>query len=1103
MLFRCVRVAVRATRRGEDPTRLDTGAPTVAARTPALAKLTRPKVYDALPRPRLFARLDAARERPVVWISAPPGSGKSTLVASYIEARQLPHLWYQVDVGDTDPGTFMHYLRIAAQALLGKRGAALPVYTSELQQDLARFARSFCRDLFAELPAGTLIVLDNFQEARSSPDQRAAFAQGLEEIPEGINVVVLSRADPPPEFARLAAGRRIARIDVADLRCTEDEALALLGDTPLDREAVRRIQQQSDGWAAALILMREHLSRPSATLEESLGEGRDAIFQYFAGEIFNRAQPWNQRALMVTSILPSITQEEAVELAGSDEVSRLLDYLYRRHLFVDRRRGARTTWHYHALFREFLLDEGRRRLAPAERRELCARAAGLLEARGEADGALALYREAGDFEPMRRLIRAHALEWARHGRSQALSDAIEALPAPIRAQDPWLDYWYGRAWIFVEPQRGRASLERAYAAFVEARDLRGQALALNTIVIGYYYEWANFAPLDRWLPEFARLLDPARPAGLDPESELRARSAYLIVLLFRRPDHPDLEPCARRLDELLDDEPDDNARIMAASTLFNYLNWRTKGDSAEALVARIDPVVSRPGVSALMQLWWRTHLAFWHFVNGRYDRSKAVSEEARSIAERYGLAAYLFEIDHAEALALITKGALAEAKSLMTAIAQRLPRSRRMNWAYFHYLEASLEQRLGHGTAAVRAAEQAVTLARETGLPAMQVPHFLVRLGHARVAAGAVEDGMRAFGEAIGLASGVDRRSFEQQRELLRIGFAIDAGEHERAAARLAPLVDEYKRNGQVVLMRNRPDLAARIADFALSRGIEPDYIRLLIDRNALPAPADAGPAWPFRLRIRALGGFELIRDGEPMRFSGKAQQRPLDLLKLVVALGGEGVESAAVTAALWPEADGAAAKTSFDTALFRLRKLLDVEGAVTLTGGKLSLAPGLVWTDVRAFEVALDAAQRASEQKADAATTGRTARAARRLCRAAARHRGSAVGGEAPRRAACPPAARAGLPGQRARRHGRLCDGDRRLSPRPRGRQPGRAPLPRAHAFAGRVRRPGRGTGGLPSLPRTPVRRARTQALGRDRTAVPRHRRRLAADAGHQVGHR
>ena len=947
----------------------------MAARPSALAKLTRPRLYDALPRPRLFERLDAARERPIVWITAPPGSGKSTLVASYTEARQLPYLWYQVDVGDSDPATFMHYMRLAAQGLIGKRGGTLPVFTSEPQQDLARFVRSFCRDLFAALPQGTLIVVDNFQEARSSAEQRAAFAAGLEELPEGVNVVVLSRTDPPQEFARLGARRQIARIEVSDLRCTEDEALALLGGTSLDRDTVRRIQRQSDGWAAALVLLREHLSRPHATVEESLGEGRDAIFEYFAGEIFARAKPVNQRALMVTAILPSITTAEAVELVGSEDVARLLEYLYRRHLFVDRRRGAQTTWHYHALFREFLQEEGRRRLAVAERRALCARAAALLEVRGEDDEALALYREAGEFESMRRLVLAHALEWARHGRSQALSDAIDALPEAMRADDPWLAYWQGRAWIFVEAQRGRASLERAFAAFKRAGDLRGQALALNTIVTGYYYEWANFAPIDRWIPEFAELLEGGHAAVLDADSELRARSAWLIALLFRRPDDPALAPCAQRLDALIDGEPDPNARIMAASVLFNYFNWCTKGESAEALVARTEPLLARADVAPLMQLWWRTHLAFWHYVNGRYERSQAVSDEARAIAERYGLTAYLFEIDHAEASALVTRGALAEAQARMALLEARLSPSRRMDHAYFHYLKANLEQRLGHFTAAVRAAERAVALARETGLPAMQVPHFLVRLAHARIAAGDTAAGLHALDEAIALAGDVDRRSFSQQRELIGIGLDLDAAEHDRAAGRLAAVLAEYRNNGQTVILRNRPDLAARLADFALARGIETDFVRLLIARNALPAPTDAGPAWPFRLRIRALGGFELVRDGQPMRFSGKAQQRPLDLLKAVVAQGGAGIDSAAVTAALWPDADGAAAKASFDAALFRLRKLLDVDGAVQLTGGKLSLAPALVWTDVRALEAALGAAERACENRADGRTLAHAAR--------------------------------------------------------------------------------------------------------------------------------
>ncbi len=203
------------------------------------------------------------------------------------------------------------------------------------------------------------------------------------------------------------------------------------------------------------MLLREHLSRAGATLDESIGEGKDAIFQYFAGEIFNRAQPANQRVLMLTAFPPSFTQAEAITLAGEDDTPRLLDYLYRRHLFIDRRRGTPTTYHYHGLFREFLLEEAKRRLSADERRLASARAALLMEARGLASEALALFRDADNVEAMRRLIIANALDWARQGRAQTLSDWIEALPQAMREADPWLEYWYGRAWIFVRPPRGR------------------------------------------------------------------------------------------------------------------------------------------------------------------------------------------------------------------------------------------------------------------------------------------------------------------------------------------------------------------------------------------------------------------------------------------------------------------------------------------------------------------------------------------------------------------------------------------------------------------------------------------------------------------------
>jgi hypothetical protein len=54
-----------------------------------LAKLTRPKLHQVVPRERLFDTLDRCRERPLTWVPGPPGGGKTALLASYLQARKL------------------------------------------------------------------------------------------------------------------------------------------------------------------------------------------------------------------------------------------------------------------------------------------------------------------------------------------------------------------------------------------------------------------------------------------------------------------------------------------------------------------------------------------------------------------------------------------------------------------------------------------------------------------------------------------------------------------------------------------------------------------------------------------------------------------------------------------------------------------------------------------------------------------------------------------------------------------------------------------------------------------------------------------------------
>jgi DNA-binding SARP family transcriptional activator len=86
------------------------------------------------------------------------------------------------------------------------------------------------------------------------------------------------------------------------------------------------------------------------------------------------------------------------------------------------------------------------------------------------------------------------------------------------------------------------------------------------------------------------------------------------------------------------------------------------------------------------------------------------------------------------------------------------------------------------------------------------------------------------------------------------------------------------------------------------------------------------------------------------LAFGPRAQRKPLDLLRVIVAHGPAPVDAAVVLDALWPDAEGAAARAAFDMTIMRLRKLLGRDDAIALDAGHVSLDPRIVWVDAWAF---------------------------------------------------------------------------------------------------------------------------------------------------------
>src|SRR5690606_9652783 len=122
---------------------------------------------------------------------------------------------------------------------------------------------------------------------------------------------------------------------------------------------------------------------------------------------------------------------------------------------------------------------------------------------------------------------------------------------------------------------------------------------------------------------------------------------------------------------------------------------------------------------------------------------------------------------------------------------------------------------------------------------------------------------------------------------------------------------------------------------------------------------------WPWPVKIYTLGRFGLVVGRQPLKFTGKAQKKPLEMLKILVASGGRSVREDRIAASLWPDTDDSHAALAMTTTLHRLRKLLGKD-AVQRQEGRLSINARVCWVDVWALERLTRGVERSCRRQED-----------------------------------------------------------------------------------------------------------------------------------------
>ena len=917
-------------------------------RHPRLAKLSRPRLGQIVHRDRLRRQCEEFSSRACTWFTAPAGYGKTTHLVDYLDTRSIPTLWYQVDETDTDLAIFFSYLGMAVQTHTGQ---SPPLLTLEYFSDIPTFARRWFRKIYQHIETPFAMVFDNVQLVERDSAFYDVLRIAISEASQGTRIFVASRERPPPPLVKPLISGEIAIIDTDALSLTDEEAIAIArirSRNGFSENKVRHLNECVQGWVAGLVLLLPQLEKGEPTCQIT-----EMLFDYFAGEVVRLTDEQTRAFLRITALLPELTVPIVRRLTNMTKPENILEALSRHNFFTYRSTGAEPVYQFHALFREFLLEYARRTLSSEQWSYAQRHAATVLTDAGRYSAAVELLKELRDWKTLASLVCHQAEGLIKQGRLQTLQMWLQDIPDDFLEQSPWLLFWSGHSKLFFDPAAARVYFQDAYEAFKNIDDPAGACLSWAAVVDTYWFELGDFRPLRDWFAEF-EALRPLYKSVSSPAIEARLAFGVFSALLVVEPDHPEFTEWEQRVLQLLEGNLPPDLRIRMADILMYYYAAfiGRRGQSARVLNV-IRSTIDNPEVAPINLCAWHVYQTVYIFwFEGSVERSLANLKNGLSTAQERGVHLYDVTFHLFYAYIHLTAGHCEAGRNALANAVKALDFRRSHEVGHCHYVQAWEAWLSGRLPEAQETMKLALQVANRSDLHTQGLGY----LGLAQIHA-SQGDQAAALRCLAGVRPWIRRMRSKigrYMRALTMAQFALEHGRQARSLKCLRRALKWGREENYTNFPFFNPEAVALLCAEALQAGIETAYVKELIKRRELRPPREFTGTleeWPWLVKVYTLGQFSVKLGGVELTFPRKAQQKPLALLKLVIAFGHRGVALSRLADVLWPEAEGDAAHRSLATTLHRLRRLLGSDRVLLLQNARLTLNTRCCWVDAWAFE--------------------------------------------------------------------------------------------------------------------------------------------------------
>ena len=301
-------------------------------------------------------------------VSAPAGSGKTTLVSEWIRASDRPTAWLSLDEHDSDAIRFLTYLVTTLQGITPEFGGGIVEALQSAQPPPTEVLLTPLLNQLADVPIPFVLVLDDYHMLDSA-EVDSALVFLIEHQPPQMHLIMTTREDPNLPLARLRARRQLTEIRAADLRFTPDEASAFLNHVmglSLSPEAIDALEKRTEGWIAGLQLAAISMQGHQDTRQfvEAFTGSHHFVLDYLVEEVLSRQPPDLLDFLIQTSILDRMCGplcDAVLDQAGITSQSTL-QRIHQANLFLIPLDNERGWYRYHHLFGDLL----RKRLLQAK-----------------------------------------------------------------------------------------------------------------------------------------------------------------------------------------------------------------------------------------------------------------------------------------------------------------------------------------------------------------------------------------------------------------------------------------------------------------------------------------------------------------------------------------------------------------------------------------------------------------------------------------------------------------------------------------------------------------------------------------------------------------